>query len=92
MVLAIHIVCNTRSYRFLNANWPRFGTAGCGMNSVNLFSDSFGHGVSTAYSIVVGHEYAEAVTDPDNSRRSGRMDDIQARTATSAPGQLWQRS
>jgi len=42
------------------------GTGGCGMNSVNVISDSFGHGVFDGYSIVTGHEYAEAVTDPDN--------------------------
>ena len=36
------------------------------MNSVNVVSDSFGHGVFDGYSIVVGHEYAEAITDPDN--------------------------
>ncbi len=51
---------------FLNASWPVLGTSGCGMNSVNVTSDSFGHGVFDGYSIVVGHEYAEAVTDPDN--------------------------
>jgi hypothetical protein len=51
---------------FLNANWPVLGQGGCGMNSVNVVSDSFGHGVFDGYSIVVGHEYAEAVTDPDN--------------------------
>src|SRR5437016_533610 len=51
---------------FLNANWPLLGAGGCGMNSVNVVSDSFGHGVFDGYSIVVGHEYAEAVTDPDN--------------------------
>src|SRR5713101_4773453 len=51
---------------FLNANWPGLGTGGCGMNSVNVVSDSFGHGVFDGYSIVTGHEYAEAVTDPDN--------------------------
>ena len=51
---------------FLNANWPGLGTQGCGMNSVNVVSDSFGHGVFDGYSVVVGHEYAEAVTDPDN--------------------------
>jgi hypothetical protein len=51
---------------FLNASWPGLGTGGCGMNSVNVISDSFGHGVFDGYSIVVGHEYAEAVTDPDN--------------------------
>ena len=51
---------------FLNMNWPGLGAGGCGMNSVNVTSDSFGHGVFDGYSIVVGHEYAEAVTDPDN--------------------------
>ncbi|MCU1343366.1 MAG: hypothetical protein JWN92_2789 [Candidatus Acidoferrum typicum] len=51
---------------FLNASWPVLGNGGCGMNSVNLVSDDFGHGVFDSYSIVVGHEYAEAVTDPDN--------------------------
>jgi hypothetical protein len=51
---------------FLNATWPLLGAGGCGMNSVNVISDSFGHGVFDGYSIVVGHEYAEAVTDPDN--------------------------
>ncbi len=51
---------------FLNLSWPVLGAGGCGMNSVNVVSDSFGHGVFDGYSIVVGHEYAEAVTDPDN--------------------------
>jgi len=51
---------------FLNASWPLIGQGGCGMNSVNALSDDFGHGVFDGYSIVVGHEYAEAVTDPDN--------------------------
>ncbi len=51
---------------FLNASWPGLGQGGCGMNSVNVISDNFGHGVFDGYSIVVGHEYAEAVTDPDN--------------------------
>jgi hypothetical protein len=39
--------------------------AGCGQNSVNA-NDSFGNGYLDGYSIVAGHEYAEAVTDPDN--------------------------
>jgi hypothetical protein len=51
---------------FLNMNWPGLGTGGCGMNSVNVISDNFGHGVFDGYSIVTGHEYAEAITDPDN--------------------------
>jgi serine protease len=51
---------------YLNANWPVVGKGGCGMNFVNTTSDSFGHGVWDGYSIVTGHEYSEAVTDPDN--------------------------
>ncbi len=51
---------------FLNMNWPGIGTSGCGMHNVNATSDAFGHGVFDGYSIVGGHEYAEAVTDPDN--------------------------
>jgi hypothetical protein len=62
---------------FLNASWPVIGAGGCGMNNVNTTSDSFGHGVFDGYSIVVGHEYAEAVTDPDNfaSVQDGWNDD-----------------
>jgi serine protease len=51
---------------FLNLSWPVLGAGGCGMNSVNVNSDSFGHGVFDGYSIVTGHEYEEAITDPDN--------------------------
>ena len=40
--------------------------SGCGQNSVNKTDDAFGHGFFDGYSIVAGHEYAEAVTDPDN--------------------------
>jgi hypothetical protein len=40
--------------------------AGCGANSVNAQDDAFGHGYLDGYSIVAGHEYAEAVTDPGN--------------------------
>ena len=51
---------------YLNTNWPGVGTTGCGMHNVNATSDSFGNGIFDGYSIVTGHEYAEAVTDPDN--------------------------
>ena len=33
---------------------------------MNATSNAFGNGIFDGYSIVVGHEYAEAVTDPDN--------------------------
>jgi serine protease len=49
-----------------NENWPGVGTGGCGMHNVNATSDAFGNGIFDGYSIVTGHEYAEAVTDPDN--------------------------
>jgi hypothetical protein len=51
---------------FLNMDWPGVGTAGCGMHNVNATSNAFGNGIFDGYSIVVGHEYSEAVTDPDN--------------------------
>jgi hypothetical protein len=51
---------------FLNMDWPGLGTGGCGMHFVNATSNSFGNGIFDGYSIVTGHEYAEAVTDPDN--------------------------
>jgi len=51
---------------FLNTDWPGLGTGGCGMHNVNATSDAFGNGIFDGYSIVTGHEYAEAVTDPDN--------------------------
>jgi serine protease len=67
---------------FLNMNWPGIGSGGCGMNSVNVTSDSFGHGVFDGYSIVVGHEYEEAITDPDNfsSVQDGWNDDQTSET------------
>jgi serine protease len=40
--------------------------AGCGANSVNAQDDAFGHGYLDGYSIVAGHEYEEAITDPGN--------------------------
>jgi hypothetical protein len=49
-----------------NENWPGLGTGGCGMHNVNATSDAFGNGIFDGWSIVTGHEYAEAVTDPDN--------------------------
>ena len=51
---------------FLNTNWPGIGASGCGMHFVNKTSNALGNGIFDGYSIVTGHEYAEAVTDPDN--------------------------
>jgi hypothetical protein len=49
-----------------NASWPGVGTSGCGMHFVNPTSNAFGNGIFDGWSIVTGHEYSEAVTDPDN--------------------------
>ena len=48
-----------------NTDWPVLGQ-GCGLHSVNAKSNSFGNGVFDSWSVVIGHEYSEAVTDPDN--------------------------
>jgi serine protease len=47
------------------ANIPYQPDAGasCGMNFVNGSNDAFGHGYFDGFSIVTGHEYAEAITD-----------------------------
>ncbi len=50
---------------------PDAGTA-CGMNFVNPTNNSFGNGYFDGFSIVGGHEYAEAETDPFPS--SGWLD------------------
>ncbi len=42
------------------------GVGACDANAVNTKNNAFGNGVFDGYSIVTGHEYAEAVTDPDN--------------------------
>lgn len=36
----------------------------CGMNYINTTNDTFGHGFLDGYSMVAGHEFAEAETDP----------------------------
>ncbi len=51
---------------YLDMTWPGIGSGGCGMNWVNKTSTPAGLGVFDGYSIVGGHEYAEAITDPDN--------------------------
>ena len=41
--------------------------AGCGGNSVNATDDAFGHGYLDSYTLAGGHEFEEAITDPDAS-------------------------
>jgi hypothetical protein len=57
-----------------NTDWI---AVGCGEHSVNAASNSYGNGIFDSWSIVVGHEYSEAVTDPDNffSVQDGWNDD-----------------
>ena len=57
---------STPSSRGRTRTGPGIGTGGCGMHYVNATSDAFGNGIFDGWSIVTGHEYAEAVTDPDN--------------------------
>jgi hypothetical protein len=40
--------------------------AGCAQYGVNKTPDAFGHGFFDSYSIVAGHEFAEAETDPNS--------------------------
>lgn len=40
--------------------------SGCGGNSVNTKDDAFGHGYFDSYTLAGGHEWEEAVTDPDS--------------------------
>jgi hypothetical protein len=57
-----------------NTDWV---AVGCGEHNVNAKSTPFGNGIFDSWSIVVGHEYSEAVTDPDNffSVQDGWNDD-----------------
>jgi hypothetical protein len=55
----------TRGVRYAFMPYVPEQGSGCGINSVNQ-NDAFGHGYLDGYSIVAGHEFAEAETDPDN--------------------------
>lgn len=48
---------------------PDAGTS-CGRNFVNASNNSYGNGYFDGFSIVGGHEYAEAMTDPHPERTS----------------------
>lgn len=54
------------------ANMPYQPDAGtsCGENFVNSSNDSFGNGYFDGFSVVGGHEYAEAETDPNTNSGS----------------------
>ena len=58
--------------------------ASCGRNFVNATNNSYGNGYFDGFSIVGGHEYAEAVTDPHPERTSTNFGWI---TSTGSSGQ-----
>lgn len=62
---------------------PDAGTS-CGRNFVNGTNNSFGNGYFDGFSIVGGHEYAEAMTDPHPERTSTSFGWI---TSTGSGGQ-----
>ena len=51
--------------------------AGCGGNSVNAVDDAFGHGYLDSYTLAGGHEFEEAVTDPDATPTQDGWNDAQ---------------
>ncbi len=62
---------------------PDAGTS-CGRNFVNKTNNSYGNGYFDGFSIVAGHEYAEAVTDPHPERTSTNFGWV---TSTGSGGQ-----
>lgn len=58
--------------------------ATCGRNFVNGSNNSYGNGYFDGFSIVAGHEYAEAMTDPHPERTSTNFGWV---TSTGASGQ-----
>jgi hypothetical protein len=63
---AYHSAVGSTSGNVAYAYMPYLPDAGasCGMNSVNLSDNSYGNGYFDDFSVVGGHEYAEAETDP----------------------------
>lgn len=63
---AWHSVTSSGGNNVAYAYMPYIPDAGgnCGMNFVNKTNDAFGNGYFDGFSIVGGHEYAEAQTDP----------------------------
>jgi len=62
---------------------PNAGSS-CGMNFVNGSNDSYGNGYFDGFSIVGGHEYAEAMTDPHPERTTSSFGWI---TSTGSTGE-----
>ncbi|NWJ46401.1 MAG: hypothetical protein HXX08_11030 [Chloroflexi bacterium] len=66
---AWHDVTTSGSNQVAYAYMPYVPSVGstCGANFVNKTNDSFGHGYFDGFSIVGGHEFVEAVSDPHPS-------------------------
>jgi hypothetical protein len=70
---------------------PGSNLGSCGMNYVNKKNDVFGHGIFDGFSVVSGHEFSEAATDPDAWPTQDGWNDIQTsengdKCAWRAPG------
>jgi serine protease len=59
---AWHSSSGTMAYDYIPYEPDAAGS--CGMNFVNASNNAFGNGYFDGFSIVAGHEYGEAVTDP----------------------------
>ncbi|HXM55753.1 MAG TPA: hypothetical protein VOB72_10220 [Candidatus Dormibacteraeota bacterium] len=57
-----HFFTNTTIYAYIP--WVPDEGAACATNNVNPGDDTFGHGHFDGFSMVIGHEIAEAITDP----------------------------
>jgi len=70
-------------YRIEYSFIPWQNNGECGEHNVNATSNAFGNGIFDSWSIVVGHEYSEAVTDPDNffGTQDGWNDDTTSENA-----------
>jgi serine protease len=70
---AWHSATSSSSGEVAYAYMPYIPNAGssCGMNFVNGTNNSYGNGYFDGFSIVGGHEYAEAMTDPHTYSGSG---------------------
>jgi serine protease len=71
---------NGQPLAYSNMPYIPDAAASCGMNFVNGGTDSFGHGFFDGFSIVAGHEYAEAATDAFPSQTLAWVDSGGAET------------
>ena len=57
-------IINVRFYPYITLPYMPDAGTNCWTNAVNQGFDSFGHGIFDGVSKVLGHEYAETLTDP----------------------------